>query len=124
MSNNNIQSNNQISELISQKPELRDHNRSPPPNTFALPKSSANRLTPYQPKHRAHGPRASGGSIAKKRSTRIVPRPASAANAAPDFTLAAPHRGPTSACGGPGKMVELNGLEPMTSCLQSRRSPN
>jgi hypothetical protein len=23
-----------------------------------------------------------------------------------------------------GKMVELNGIEPMTSCLQSRRSPN
>jgi hypothetical protein len=24
----------------------------------------------------------------------------------------------------PQRMVELNGIEPMTSCLQSRRSPN
>jgi hypothetical protein len=29
-----------------------------------------------------------------------------------------------NADGGGAKMVEVNGIEPMTSCLQSRRSPN
>ena len=30
----------------------------------------------------------------------------------------------TPRCASPPEMVEVNGIEPMTSCLQSRRSPN